>query len=124
MRNRPSLTRLTWAGLVTPSSSSTPAASRPETPAPDAAAAEPPTPPTAAAAPVAHDIKLELNGGGQRVEVRLTERDGDIHVAVRTPDARLSDAMRADLPALAAKLEQSGFRSDGPVGRCSCRTHR
>jgi hypothetical protein len=92
--------------------SSTPAASRPETPAPDAAAAEPPTPPTAAAAPVAHDIKLELNGGGQRVEVRLTERDGDIHVAVRTPDARLSDAMRADLPALAAKLEQSGFRAD------------
>jgi hypothetical protein len=92
--------------------SSTHAASRPETPAPAEAAPEPPTPPAAATAPAAHDIKLELNGGGQRVEVRLTERDGDIHVAVRTPDARLSDAMRADLPALAAKLEQSGFRTD------------
>jgi hypothetical protein len=55
---------------------------------------------------------LELNGGGQRVEVRLTERGGDIHVAVRTPDARLSGAMRDDLPALTAKLEQSGFRAD------------
>lgn len=89
------------------------AASRPETPAPAEAAPEPSTPPAGAAAPVAHDIKLELNvGGGQRVEVRLTDRAGDIHVAVRTPDARLSDAMRADLPALAAKLEQSGFRTD------------
>jgi hypothetical protein len=88
------------------------AASRSETPAPAPVAIEPPTP-AHAAAPAAHDIKLELNtGGGQRVEVRLTERDGDIRVAVRTPDARLSEAMRADLPALAAKLEQSGFRAD------------
>jgi hypothetical protein len=93
--------------------SSTHAASNPETKAPAETAAEPSTPAPAAAAPVAHDIKLELNiGGGQRVEVRLTDRAGDIHVAVRTPDARLSDAMRADLPALAAKLEQSGFRTD------------
>jgi len=92
--------------------SSTPAASRSETPAPAEAAPEPSNPLPAAAAPTAHDIKLELNSGGQRVEVRLTERDGDIHVAVRTPDARLTDAMRADLPALAAKLEQSGFRTD------------
>ena len=92
--------------------SSTHAAGSPETPAPAATAPEPSTP-AAAAAPVAHDIKLELNvGGGQRVEVRLTERAGDIHVAVRTPDVRLSDAMRAELPALAAKLEQSGFRTD------------
>ncbi len=87
-------------------------ASRTETSAPTEAAPEPSTPQPAAAAPTAHDIKLELNDGGQRVEVRLTERGGDIHVAVRTPDARLSDAMRADLPALAAKLEQSGFRTD------------
>jgi hypothetical protein len=46
------------------------------------------------------------------VEVRLTDRGGDIHVVVRTPDARLSGAMREDLTALTAKLEQSGFRTD------------
>ncbi len=46
------------------------------------------------------------------MEVRLTDRGGDIHVAVRTPDARLSGAMREDLTALTAKLEQSGFRTD------------
>jgi len=92
--------------------STTHAAGSSETKAPAEAAPAPSTP-AAAAAPVAHDIKLELNvGGGQRVEVRLTDRAGDIHVAVRTPDARLSDAMRADLPALAAKLEQSGFHAD------------
>jgi hypothetical protein len=91
--------------------SATHAASRSEVPA--EAAPPAPIPQPAAAAPAAHDIKIELNGGGQRVEVRLTERGGDVHVAVRTPDARLSDAMRQDLPALAAKLEQSGFRADG-----------
>lgn len=79
------------------------------------ASAEPaaePEPQPVTAGPTAHDIKLELNGGGQRVEVRLTDRGGDIRVAVRTPDARLSDAMREDLPALTAKLEQAGFRAD------------
>jgi len=95
-----------------PTISSTHTASRSETPASAEAAPEPSPAPTAAAG-AAHDIKLELNGGGgERVEVRLTERNGDIHVAVRTPDGRLSDAMREDLPALAAKLEQSGFRTD------------
>jgi hypothetical protein len=98
------------AGAAT---SSTHAASRSETPAPAEAAPETSTAAPTTAAGAAHDIKLELNGGGgERVEVRLTERNGDIHVAVRTPDGRLSDAMREDLPALAAKLEQSGFRTD------------
>jgi hypothetical protein len=90
--------------------SPTPAISHSEAPVEAAVPAPAPQP---ASTPATHDIKLELNGGGQRVEVRLTERGGDIHVAVRTPDARLSDAMRQDLPALAAKLEQSGFRADG-----------
>jgi hypothetical protein len=91
--------------------SPTPAATRSEPPAETAPQA--PVPEPAAAAPATHDIKLELNGGGgQRVEVHLTERGGDVHVAVRTADERLSGAMRDDLPALAAKLETSGFRAD------------
>jgi hypothetical protein len=64
------------------------------------------------AGPVAHDIKLELAGAGPRVEVRLVERAGEVHVAVRTPDGRLADAMRDDLPALAARLEQTGFHGN------------
>jgi hypothetical protein len=66
-------------------------------------------PPPAVAA---HDIKLQIAGeGDQRVEVRLTERGGDVFVAVRTPDGRLASDLRQDLPNLAARLEQSGYRA-------------
>jgi hypothetical protein len=59
-----------------------------------------------------HDIRLQVNGGDHRVELRLTQKDGDVHVAVRTPDARLAGQLREDLPALAAKLEQTGFKTE------------
>lgn len=65
-----------------------------------------------APSPAAHEIKLQLSSSGERVEVRLVERAGDVHVAVRTPDARLADALRQDLSALASRLEQSGFRTE------------
>jgi hypothetical protein len=105
-------TNLDASALAAPAASTASAAPASRSEVPAEAAATDPMPQPAPAAPAAHDIKLELNGGGQRVEVRLTDRGGDIHVAVRTPDGRLSDAMRQDLPALAAKLEQSGFRAD------------
>jgi hypothetical protein len=60
----------------------------------------------------ARDIRLDLSSGEQRVEVRLSERAGELHLAVRTPDERLSGALRDNLPALSSKLEQAGFRSD------------
>jgi hypothetical protein len=40
------------------------------------------------------------------------ERGGQVHVAVRTPDARLAGELREDLPALTTKLEQAGFRAE------------
>jgi len=40
------------------------------------------------------------------------ERGGDVHVAVRTPDTRLAGELREDLPALATRLEQTGFRTE------------
>jgi hypothetical protein len=61
---------------------------------------------------VARDIKFEVNGGDRRVEVRLVERGGEVHVAVRTPDARLASALREDLPALSSRLAESGFRTE------------
>jgi hypothetical protein len=45
------------------------------------------------------------------VEVRVTERGGELFVAVRTPDTRLAGDLRQDLPALANRLEQSGFHA-------------
>jgi hypothetical protein len=61
----------------------------------------------------AHDIKLEVAGVDRRVEVRLVERGGEVHMAVRTPDDRLAETLRAHLPQLSSRLEQSGFRADG-----------
>ena len=64
-------------------------------------------------AATAKDIRLEFSGGEQRIAVRLTERAGEVHVAVRTPDARLEGDLRDNLPALSARLEQgSGYRAE------------
>jgi hypothetical protein len=63
--------------------------------------------------PATHEIKLVVGAKGEeRVEVRVAERNGDIHVAVRTSDSRLATELREDLPTLAAKLEQTGYRTD------------
>lgn len=75
----------------------TPAAQTPEPP--------PPVSP-------ARDIRLQVTGGERRVEVRLTERAGEVQVSVRTPDSQLAGALRDDLPALSARLQQTGFRAE------------
>jgi len=81
--------------------------------APGPAAPQPAGPVAApATTAAAHDIKLQVSGDGEpRVEVRVTERGGDVFVAVRTPDGRLAGELRQDLPALATRLEQSGFHA-------------
>ena len=77
---------------------------------PSAASRIEPEPPAAPAAP--RDIQLELTNGGQRVEVLVADRGGDVHVAVRTSDTDLAGALREDLPALSARLEQTGLRAE------------
>jgi hypothetical protein len=92
------------SAAVTPPASAALPASRTEAVPPP----EPPRPPA-----VAHDIKLAVgNHPDERVELRIADRNGDVHVAVRTPDARLAVELREDLPVLAAKLEQAGFRAE------------
>jgi hypothetical protein len=74
----------------------------------------------------ARDIKLEVQGGNHRVELRLTERAGEVRVAVRTPDARLAGELRENLPSLSSRLEQAGFRTESlhaapaPLGGVRC----
>jgi hypothetical protein len=71
------------------------------------------TPSAPAAQPAAvRDIRLAVDSGDRRVDVHVTERSGDLHVDVRTPDARLASELREGLPALTARLEQSGFRAE------------
>jgi hypothetical protein len=85
---------------------------KPEETAPGSRTAPPPEPAKAPA--VARDIKLQLSASTEhKVEVRLVERGGEVHLDVRTPDDRLAGAMREHLPLLSSRLEQSGFRADG-----------
>ena len=77
---------------------------------PTASVDVPAEPPKVASA--VHDIRLQINGGDQRVDVRIVERGGDVHVAVRTPDANLAGTLREDLPSLSARLEETGFHAE------------
>jgi hypothetical protein len=61
---------------------------------------------------VVHDITLQLDSGSQRAAVRVVERGGEVRVAVRTTDADLATDLRQELPSLAAKLEQTGYRTE------------
>ena len=61
---------------------------------------------------MAHDIKLEVAGSDSRVEIRLSERGGEVKVAVRTADASLAGSLRDNLPALASKLADNGFKTE------------
>jgi hypothetical protein len=43
--------------------------------------------------------------------VRVAERAGEIRVDVRTSDSQLTSALRQELPALTARLTESGFNA-------------
>jgi len=58
------------------------------------------------------DLKFQVTGGEQRVEVRLSERGGEVKLTVRTPDNVLATSLRDNLPTLSARLAESGFKSE------------
>ena len=68
--------------------------------------------PEAASTSPLRDMKFEVTGGESRVEVRLSERGGEVKMTVRTPDANLASTLRENLPALSNRLAESGFKSE------------
>ncbi len=59
------------------------------------------------------DISLKLTSQDQSsVQVRLSERAGELHVSVRTPDAGLTRGLREGLTDLVGRLEHSGYRTE------------
>jgi hypothetical protein len=68
--------------------------------------------PEAPSTPALHDLKFEVTGGESRVEVRLSERGGEVKMTVRTPDVNLASSLRENLPALSTRLAESGFKSE------------
>lgn len=103
----PSTVRGPETGSATPSartplSSASSSVRTPETAAPD-------TPATGAA----RDIALRLNASdNSAVEIRLSERAGEVRVAVRSADPALTESMRARLPELVDRLGARGFETE------------
>lgn len=65
-----------------------------------------------------HTIALRIaQADAPAVDLHVTERAGEIHVAVRTPDAGLQASLRQDLGALSNSLERAGYRAETFVPR-------
>lgn len=74
---------------------------------------EPQNETSARAGETVRDISLKLTNQDQAsVQVRLSERAGELHVSVRTPDAGLTRNLREGLSDLVGRLEQSGYRAE------------
>src|SRR5260370_882105 len=60
----------------------------------------------------AHSISLRVaDTGDQRVELKVTDRGGEVHVSVRTAGSDLAAPLRENLGDLVHRLEQTGFRA-------------
>ena len=58
------------------------------------------------------DVTVRLTADNQQVDVKLVDRGGEIHVAVRSADAALTSDLRASVHDLIGGLEKSGFRAE------------
>jgi hypothetical protein len=64
----------------------------------------------------AQEIAVRVSAPEHRpVDVHITERGGEMRVAVRTADAGLKVALRDDLNSLVGRLDRSGFRAEAAV---------
>jgi hypothetical protein len=73
-----------------------------------------------------HDISLKLTSKDQApVQVRLSERAGELRVSVRTPDTGLTRGLRDGLSDLVGHLEHNGYRAESwqPAGNGSSSAH-
>lgn len=71
--------------------------------------------PAAPSAPV-HELAMRVSApDSSPVDVRVSERGGEVHVAVHTADTQLRASLQSDLGSLVGKLEQSGFRTDARI---------
>jgi hypothetical protein len=105
-----------------PSSASVPAAtpSRGTVAAPPAAPAAPRTaeaiqiaPSTTAAPSHVHEVVVRVApAGAPPVEVQFNQRQGEVHVTVRTQDQELKTSLRQDLPQLVSALDRAGFHTE------------
>lgn len=60
----------------------------------------------------AQDIAVRISRAEQAVDVHVTERGGQVHVAVRTPDMGLQTSLRQDLGTLVKSLDRAGYHAE------------
>jgi len=66
-----------------------------------------------ASVPSAHQIVVRVApADAAPVDLQVTQRAGEVHVAVRTPDLNLQSSLRQDLPELVNSLERAGYRAE------------
>jgi hypothetical protein len=58
------------------------------------------------------DVTVRLTADAQQVDVKLTDRGGELHVAVHSADPLLNTDLRASVHDLIGGLEKSGFRAE------------
>ncbi|MCX6623886.1 MAG: hypothetical protein NTY38_23040, partial [Acidobacteria bacterium] len=64
-------------------------------------------------APASSQLSIRLERPGEKqVSLQVFGRAGQIHVAVRSDDSRLTAALRSDLNDLVSNLKQQGFKSE------------
>jgi hypothetical protein len=92
-------------------------------PAAPLSAPETPEPPAGTASPAAlKDISIQVSQSGEdRVQVRLVQQAGELHVAVRTGEPALAHGLQQGLPELVGRLQENGFKTDvwKPAGSTS-----
>jgi len=92
-------------------------------PSPDSQAAPPkaveaglpvqPQPQPKSAADPLKDISLQVSQpGAPKVEVRMVQQSGELHVAVRTGDSDLAHGLQQGLSDLVGRLQENGFRTE------------
>lgn len=62
--------------------------------------------------PQSIEIRVPGTGGADAVDVRVSQRAGDVEVTVRTPDNELAQSLRQHLPELSDRLNQSGVAAE------------
>ena len=83
-----------------------PASPRTEVPTPPAEAQTKPSAPL-------KDISLQVTQPGrERVDVRVVQQGGEVHVSVHSADTGLTSGLRQGLSDLQSRLEENGYRSE------------
>ena len=64
-------------------------------------------------------VTIDLASEARQVRVQLSEKAGELHVAVRTADAELTTGLRNGLPGLVEHLRQAGYETQTSVPNAS-----